>query len=355
MDPSKDVLAVGAGRPSARRLYVARDVAAAEAIRHTLVDAGFDQFEAVMDGRRALPAVRQFRPDVVLLDEAIDGFDTIAVARLIASRVTPPEFLPVVILADRTRGCGLRDRLADVSNIFLCDPEDDGGLALLARELAGVRERCRVAAEMASRQHAGAKRLEVEAAHHLAMFTQLKDHPGTGHVDRVGDLSARVAGMLGLEPDEVETIRLAAPLHDVGKIGIADEILLKEEALSLEELDVIKTHTSLGASMLAGSTSLLFQVAEEIALYHHENWDGTGYTPGLEGTAIPLVGRIVRVIDTFDALTSARPFAERWHREHALEFIREQAGQSFDPRVVEAFLEAEIGAGQEHELARGAV
>lgn len=355
MDHLEDVAAGGPERALARFLYVARDAATAETIRHALRDAGYDHFETVTDGRRGLPAFRQFQPDVVLLDEGIAGFDAVSVARLIASRVPPPEFLPVVIFADRPRAFELRRRLEDVSNIFFSDPADPAGLVLLAGELAGVREQCRVAADSALRRLAGAQRIESAAAHHLALLAQLKDHPDSGHVFRVGELSASVGRALGLEPAEVETIRLAAPLHDVGKIAIGDDILLKEEALSLEEFDVIKTHTSLGASMLAGSSSRLFQVAEEIALYHHENWDGTGYTPGLEGRAIPLAGRIVRVVDTFDALTSTRPFAERWHIHHALDFIREQAGQAFDPRVVEAFFEAAVGAGQEHELVRGAI
>jgi putative two-component system response regulator len=139
-------------------------------------------------------------------------------------------------------------------------------------------------------------------------------------------------------------MRLAAPLHDVGKVGIPESVLFKEGPITLEELDLIKTHTTIGASILAGSSSRLFQMAEEIALYHHENWDGTGYTPGLEGESLPLVGRIVRVADTFDASTSARPFADRWRREAAVSFIREQAGRGFDPTVVEAFLEVEAEA-----------
>lgn len=340
-----------------RILYVARDADAASALRATLRDAGFIDVETVLDGRRALPAFREIRPDVVLLDHEIEGYDATAVAGQLGSRAAPEEFMPIVVLAGTSDALTFRAATDKAVPVFFRDASDAEGVALLVRELAAVRGNGRLIAESMARRFARARRVEAEAAHHLALFAAMKDHPDSGHVSRVGQFSAEVAKRMGFDAERVDLMRLAAPLHDVGKTAIPDSILNKESPLTLDELDIVKTHTAKGAALLAGSTSPLFQMAEEIALYHHENWDGTGYTPGLETDEIPLVGRIVRVVDSFDAITSSRPFAERWHRQHALDFIRGQAGRSFDPNVVECFLDVldETGSTEAVDLlARGA-
>jgi putative two-component system response regulator len=146
-----------------------------------------------------------------------------------------------------------------------------------------------------------------------------------------------IGGALGLARDEVELIRRAAPLHDLGKIGIPDEILLKPGALTDDEFELMRNHTTIGARILSGSRFPHLQFAEDIALTHHERWDGNGYI-GLEGDAIPLVGRIVAVADVFDALTHERPYKPAWDEADAVDEIGGQAGRQFDPTVVEAFL-----------------
>ena len=149
-------------------------------------------------------------------------------------------------------------------------------------------------------------------------------------------ISARIAEPTGLPDDLVKTLRLAAPLHDIGKIGVPDNILLKLGKLTQEEYDVIKTHTAIGARILSGSTDLLLQMAEPIALTHHERWDGHGYIGGLRGEEIPLVSRIVAVADVFDALTHQRPYKDPWPVDDAIHEIEHQSGQQFDPEVVAA-------------------
>ena len=188
-----------------------------------------------------------------------------------------------------------------------------------------------------SRGRREARAVEIEAAQCLAQFAALKDNPNSGHIERVGLLSALIAQALGMSDEDVETIRYAAQLHDVGKVGIPDAILFNDNPLTLEQLDVVKTHTVIGATILSNTQMQLFRVAEAIALHHHENWNGTGYTPGLAGDAIPLVARIVRVSDAYDAMTMSRPYAEPWRREAAVEFIQNQSGLTFDPLVVNAF------------------
>jgi putative two-component system response regulator len=182
---------------------------------------------------------------------------------------------------------------------------------------------------------------EVETALRLARLAAYKDSEGSGHVDRVGRLSALLARAMGLPAETVQRIRYAAPLHDIGNVAIPETVLFKDEALSLEELDLIKTHTTIGASLLAESRSGILTTGAEIARYHHENWDGTGYAPGMAGDSIPISARIGRVADTYDSMMHARPFRAPWQREEAVAFVKAQHGRRFDPAVVKAFLEIE--------------
>lgn len=184
---------------------------------------------------------------------------------------------------------------------------------------------------------------ELEATHlemldRLAVAAEFRDDATGQHIKRVGQMSAILAQSLGLSKNQVELIQRAAPLHDVGKIGIPDRILLKPGTLIPEEFEVIKTHTTIGARILAGGRFALLRMAEEIALTHHERWDGTGYPQGLKGEAIPLPGRIVALADAFDALTSPRSYKKAQSVEAAVVAIKRGAGTQFDPRVVDAFL-----------------
>src|SRR5207249_10760665 len=157
-------------------------------------------------------------------------------------------------------------------------------------------------------------------------------------------MCARLAYGLGLLDHRVELIERAAPLHDVGKIGIPDSILLKPDRLTKAEFDVMKTHTIIGARILSGGRSELIKTAQLIAVTHHERWDGTGYPRGLKEDAIPIEGRIVALADVFDALTHVRPYKKAWPFEEAVAEINIQSGKQFDPQVVEAFLDVYLQA-----------
>ena len=172
----------------------------------------------------------------------------------------------------------------------------------------------------------------------LAAAAELHDDETGQHPRRVGDLSVAIAQRIGLHDAEVELLRLAAPLHDLGKIAIADDVLRKPGKLTVEEFEQMKTHTTAGARMLAGSPFALLAMAEESALTHHEKWDGSGYPAGLAGDAIPITGRIVAVADVFDALTHTRPYKPAWSTADAITEMTSQTGRHFDPQVLEAFL-----------------
>lgn len=179
---------------------------------------------------------------------------------------------------------------------------------------------------------------QVEIVTRLAVAAEYRDDLTGEHTYRVGQFSALIAQELGLPSEDVALLRIAARLHDVGKIGIPDAILLKPGKFTPAEFERMKVHTLIGARILSGGQSRLLRMAEEIALSHHERWDGTGYPLGKYGPSIPLTGRIVAVADVFDALTSARPYKKPWSREAALEELRRGAGTQFDPDVVAAGL-----------------
>lgn len=175
--------------------------------------------------------------------------------------------------------------------------------------------------------------------HRLVLAAEYKDEDTGDHIKRMSRYSALIAEKLGLSAKEVQNIRYAAPMHDVGEIGIPDSILIKPGKLTDEEFDIIKTHTTIGAKILAGSKSEILQTAGKIALFHHEKWNGKGYPRGLSGDTIPLAARIVGLVDVFDALTSKRPYKRPFPVEFALDIIKKERGQHFDPDVVDVFFE----------------
>jgi PAS domain S-box-containing protein len=182
------------------------------------------------------------------------------------------------------------------------------------------------------------RRSRAETLHKLALAAEYRDDDTSQHTERVGAGAAELATRLGLPGSLVRLIRHAAPLHDVGKIGIPDRILLKPGPLTHEEFEAIKQHTVFGAGLLTGSDSAILQLGEQIALTHHERWDGSGYPAGLAAEAIPIAGRIVAVVDSFDAMAYDRPYRAAFSVEDALSELDRRSGTQFDPQVVKAFL-----------------
>ena len=179
----------------------------------------------------------------------------------------------------------------------------------------------------------------LDTIYRLALAAEYRDEDTGNHIVRMSRYSALIAEKLGLPAKEVQNIRYAAPMHDVGKIGIPDNILLKPGKLTDEEFDIIKTHSAIGAKILANSKAEILKVAEQIALSHHEKWNGKGYPQGLFRDNIPLTGRIVSLADAFDALTSKRPYKDPFPVEVACDIIKQERGQHFDPDIVDIFLE----------------
>jgi len=170
----------------------------------------------------------------------------------------------------------------------------------------------------------------------LAVASEFKDPETGGHIKRIVQLTTDIARELGIKPKRAERIGHDSILHDLGKLGISDYILLKPDKLSEIEYETMKQHTLIGAEIIGADD--WFINARQIALFHHEKWNGSGYPEGLEGEAIPIAARIVAVADEFDALMSRRPYKEAWSIEKAIETIKKEAGTHFDPRIIEAFL-----------------
>jgi putative two-component system response regulator len=252
-------------------------------------------------------------------------------------------FLPIVILTGDERAEAKARALSMGAKDFLTKPFDRTEVLLRIRNLLETRflylqlERQNCALEQAvAERTAELEETQTEILERLAAAAEYRDDATGRHAQRVGELAALIALELGLPDDEAGLIGQAALLHDIGKIGVPDHILLKRGRFTAEEREQMAAHSSIGARIVAGSRSRLLQLAEAVALTHHDRWDSGGHGRA-GGEAIPLAGRIVAVADVFDALTQVRPYKAAWAPDEAAAEIARQAGRQFDPRVVAAF------------------
>jgi putative two-component system response regulator len=330
---------------SARILVADDDLASLNVLMRTLQRAGFINLHGVCDARGILRAVIDFQPDVVLLDLHMPQIDGIETIHDIAALQGRRNYLPVLVLTGDSSGEVRDAALAAGARDFLTKPYDAGEVLLRVRNLIDTRllhvELQRQNAALSERFESRTEELEaakVEILERLARAADFRDDSTYGHTTRVGELASLIAAQLGHSEAEVDQIRIAARLHDIGKIGLSDSILMKPGRLAPAEFLAQEKHTLIGANILAGSRFPVLRLAEQIALAHHERWDGTGYPHGLCGDEIPISARIVSVADVFDALTHKRAYKPAWRVEDALAEIVHQRGLMFDPAVVDAFL-----------------
>ena len=332
--------------PADARLLVVDDEPANVILLQKLLGrAGYRDVSVHTDGAAAVAALRDGAYDLLLLDLHMPQLDGFGVMTAMKGLVDPAEYLPILVLtADATRETRTR-ALSLGARDFVTKPFDHDEVLLRVANLVQTRglhlELKRSNDTLAGRVRERTKDLEeaqLETMQRLALAAEYRDDDTGEHAVRVGEMAARIARSLGMDEDEVAQVRRAAPLHDVGKIGVSDTILLKPGRLTPEEFALMKKHAAIGRQILSGSRSACLQMAEVIAYTHHERWDGTGYH-GMAGEGIPLPGRIVAVADVFDALTSERPYKRAWPVQDALAEIEAQAGRQFDPAVVAAFFE----------------
>jgi putative two-component system response regulator len=314
-------------------------------LERLLQNAGYTAVAGTTDAREVVSLYLDFQPDLLLLDlmmPHLDGFQTMEQLSLLIPQGT---YFPILVLTADITAQAKQRALAAGAKDFLTKPFDHTEVLLRIRNLIETRllhlrlqNQNQLLEGTVRERTQELKATHIEVLERLARAAEFRDDDTGQHTQRVGAASARLAQQLGLPDDHVELIRRAAPLHDVGKIGISDTILLKPGRLTPEEFDIMKTHAFIGAALLAGGRSDLVRVAERIAGTHHERWDGSGYPAGLQGEDIPIEGRILAVVDVFDALTHERPYKKAWPVDEAVAEIERQSGKQFDPRVVEAFL-----------------
>ena len=276
------------------------------------------------DGARALQVAREQRPDLVLLDIMMPNMDGYAVCCALKADAATAS-IPVIFIT------ALDDSQDETAGF------DVGGVDYLTKPVSPPVVRARVRTHLSLVRMDELRETRLQIVQRLGRAAEYKDNETGLHVIRMSHFSQLLALAAGCSPAWAEDLLNAAPMHDVGKIGIPDAVLRKPGPLDADEWATMRRHPEIGAEIIGEHPSGVLQLAREIALAHHEKWDGSGYPRGLAGEAIPLSARIVAIADVFDALTTRRPYKEPWPVQDALDHIAAQAGKHFDPALVALF------------------
>jgi len=308
--------------------------------------AGYQHVTLTTDPAWALSRLQALAPDAILLGQHMPGLDGFEVLRRLQTAVDAEDFLPLLMITADATAATRNTALGLGAHDLLTKPIDVTETTLRVANLLAARKlhgRLRAHSQILHQQvQIRTRQLEasqLELVRRLALVGEYSDDDTGEHTVRVGTSAARLAKALGFAPAAADLLAQAAPLHDIGKVAIPDEVLLKRGPLTRPEFEVIKTHAAIGARILGGGDCELLRLAEQIAYTHHERWDGSGYPRALSGESIPLVGRLVAVVDVYDALISVRPYKDAWPVERAADHMRAQRGRHFDPQVLDVFLD----------------
>lgn len=331
------------------RILVADDDSFYSSIFKELITETGHECLIVENGLEALEKAGSFNPDVIILDVVMPGMNGFEVARRLKSEPRTMH-IPVLIVTSLSDRDSKLKGLEHGADELLNKPIDEAEFRARIKNLLKVKRfedflldhGRKLEGEVISKEVELQKAYEkirkgyIETVYRLTLAAEYRDKETGGHIKRISLYSQLLSRRIGLEESFVEAIFFASPMHDVGKIGIPDSILLKQGPLTQEENGIMKTHTTIGMNILRDPDSEILRTAQEIALHHHENWDGTGYPGGLRGKDIPLSGRIVNIVDIYDALRSKRPYKEAFSHEKSLCIIREMS-KKFDPELYIAF------------------
>ncbi|TBV08019.1 HD domain-containing phosphohydrolase [Stutzerimonas kirkiae] len=327
-----------------RILIVDDEPANLKLLEKLLASEGYYRLDSVQDPRHVVRHYLDARPDLILLDinmPYLDGYQVMAQLRALHDPLLPP----VIILTAEHGRDRLLKALASGARDYISKPFDRSELLMRVRNLLDahlaqrlLHEQKEVLEGMVRLRTRELLETRLQVVRRLGRAAEYRDNETGRHIIRMSRTSALLAHHLGWSEGEVELMLHASPMHDLGKIGIPDAILLKPGPLDADEWAIMRQHPVIGAELLAGDDSRLMTLAREIALSHHEKWDGSGYPRGLAGEHIPQSGRIAAVADVFDALVSVRPYKPAWPREEAIAYLQQLAGKHLDPRVVEVFM-----------------
>lgn len=285
-------------------------------------------------------------PDLIIVDYMMPVLDGLSFIDKVRARHERDDVPILMVTANNERKVRY-EALRLGANDFLNKPIDANEFGPRVRNMLKLRQahldtrqRAERLADEVRKATAEIHERELETITRLARAAELRDPETGSHIRRMSRYSALIAKTMGWSPDHVEEMLHASPMHDVGKLGIPDYILLKPGALSPGERRVMMQHARIGYDILKDSDSRVVQLGASIALSHHERFDGSGYPRKLSGSEIPMAGRIVAVADVFDAITSERPYKSRWPIESATEYLRRESGTHFDPQCIEAFFKS---------------
>lgn len=314
-------------------------------LTRALENAGYSSLYGHTDPTQAAAAFDEMAPDLIVLDINMPGMNGYDFLVELSHRLSEDTFLPVLMVSGLPEPETRIQALQAGANHFLNKPIDlrvfiaqvhqlleTRFMSVRVNNVRGVLE------ELVRRRTAQLQQAHVEILERLSRVAEYRDDTTGQHTQRVGKLAGRVALELGLSQEQASLIERTAPLHDLGKVAISDAILLKPGSFTHDEREVMRKHSARGAELLSGGTSELVQMAEDIALSHHERWDGEGYPKGMKGKEIPLAARIVSVVDALDAITHVRPYKPARPLCDAIDEIKRERGGQFDPEVCDAVL-----------------
>lgn len=311
-----------------------------------LENRGYTNVHGVTDPREVEALYAQERHDLILLDIRMPYLDGYQILEKLREMCEGDDYPPVMILTAQTDQETRYKALEAGAQDFLNKPFDQIEAMTRIRNLIEirllhkqVREQNAILDRKVKERTKELEETRLEVVRRLGAAAEYKDNETGMHVIRMSKTCQLLGQAIGMDEAVCQNLLNASPMHDIGKIGIPDRILLKPGKLDAQEWEIMKTHTDIGAEILGTHTSELMEMARVIAVTHHEKWDGSGYPRGLKGGDIPIVGRIAAVADVFDALISERPYKEAWPVERALELLRRESGAHFDPQLTEKFMD----------------